>query len=414
MPRFACPSCKQTLSAPEEERGAVMTCPGCNKRIRIPGGKPASVPPTPAPTAAPVKKSPSPPPMQDQFEDDPPVPKGKRRAESTEEDDFDHEEDERPPKRAGAKAPLSPRGRPAGGEGDDDIEDEDDEEVEGKRGEEKKGGLIASIFGGIGALLALGIFILVISGKWVELIWRPLQRVLEEQGIHPIFAIGITAAVFLIPLGLYTLVTIKSAILRAMPEDLEFHPAEADDIAHLDQAKLAKYSDDLEALGFRPLRDYTIQTDTKMPGKGFARLFVHDQKHCFAEANQVCAKDRALNPMRCHLMSLLDDGWSVSVGNRAPSKEMYLMRRAKGLWQSRPDENPKQLLTALVEMRDEVTSKLNVDVETELSEEAYFRNEKKANRERKDAVRKRWSAGILLEMWLFDRNPKYEWLGKAR
>jgi hypothetical protein len=43
--------------------------------------------------------------------------------------------------------------------------------------------------------------------------------------------------------------------------------------------------------------------------------------------------------------------------------------------------------------------------------EEYFHREAEATRERKDRVRRRNAVVMAVELWLFERYPKCEWLG---
>jgi DNA-directed RNA polymerase subunit RPC12/RpoP len=360
MPRLACPHCRKQFGVSEEERGQAVACPECGKRIKVPAakGKPVSPPASPP------------------------------RADVGEKD-------------VASPEPSRSRARPA------DTEDSEDEgKAPGKRPN-----IVVRVFGGIAALLVVAAIILVLSGKWVDLIAKPFQKFLEDQGIHPVLAIAVTGAILLVPLGLWLLSSTKSTILDAMPVDLEFVPARLEDFPNLDQKKLTAYSDSFEKLGFRPLMDYTVQTESEGSARGFARLFVDPGKHCYAEVNQAFAAGSA-RPMRASIFSLLEDGWSLASGDREPSKEYYLLRRPRGVWHSFPGEKPSQLVAAHLKLREEMIGDLDVSVRTEDTAEAYFENEKKATRERKERVRRRWALGILLEFKFFEKNPKYQWLGE--
>ena len=109
----------------------------------------------------------------------------------------------------------------------------------------------------------------------------------------------------------------------------------------LDEDRLAEYTEAFEALGFRRLKDYTTRTDLDNGITGFARLLVHPREHCFAEVNQAFLSGATAAPMRCMLVSRLEDGWSVTVSDRQPSKELYLMRRPRAVWRSLPREEPQ-------------------------------------------------------------------------
>lgn len=273
--------------------------------------------------------------------------------------------------------------------------------------------MISSAVGGFYALLIIAGLILLLSGRWVDLLQRPIQNFLENQGIHPVFAIAITAAVVLVPLGLFLLNLVKSTILGAMPSDIEFRAVEPNKFEGLDGAKLAELTGAYMSLGFEGLMDYTIEMDVDTGTQAFGRLLVNESDHCFAEINQVFAAGQIV-PMRSNIMSLLEDGWSAAVTDRTPVKEGYLMRLPRAVWRSFPDETPQRLMEKHHMLRKAMMRDLKIDVLKDDSAKAYFAREKTNTRARKDAVARRWALGIQIEFWLFDRNRKYEWLGEYR
>jgi hypothetical protein len=359
MPRVACPHCRHQTPITDEQRGTTVPCGQCQRPLKIPAAKAATSPPpaqavTPALTLPPATRRPAP------------------------------AEDEPPP---------------------DDADEADETQAAAGGG----GGF--GILGGIGALLVLAVFILVISGKWVDLIWHPLQRTLEEQDIPPLLAIGLTAVIFLVPMSLLSASNTRTTILGAMPDELDFRTARAADFPGLDTEGLEEYTQALEGLGFRQLTDYTPLTELANFPRGFGRLFVHPEEHCFAEINQAFASGQRV-PLRCCVMSFLDDGWSVATTDRVATKHNYLMRRPRAAWRSLPGERPAGLVKAHLKLRRQMTADLGVEVVEEGTAGAYFEREREANRQRKQAVRQRSGLGILLDHWLFDRNPKTEWLGE--
>lgn len=382
MPRFACPHCKTPLSAGAEQRGTIVTCASCGKKIRVPAGKPAAAKPAPPPSPAPepkgpvTKKPPPPPPRED-------------------EDDHD-------PDRGFFDRPQA-----------QDVEDQDDDDNGERSRPEKKAkqtSMVTSVAGGVVVLLGLALFILIISGKWVTLLQKPIQQALEDQGIHPVLAIVVAAAILLVPLGLFWLRLVKSTILGAMPSDVEFRAAKPEQFEDLDQDKLAELTAAFEELGFRRLVDYTIEADVDL-NRAFARLMAHEQENCYAELNQAFAPGRSI-PMRFMVMSFLDDDWSAAVTNRMPSKEGYLLRLPRAAWRSFPDAEPDQLFQELLTLRKGMVRDLKVAVVDDNTAKAYFTREKARTRARKESVGRRWALGIQIEFWLFERNPKMAWLGE--
>ncbi|HEY7315278.1 MAG TPA: hypothetical protein VH643_38460 [Gemmataceae bacterium] len=172
--------------------------------------------------------------------------------------------------------------------------------------------------------------------------------------------------------------------------------------------------------------DCTVRAENRMANPGFARVLVNDLNHCFVEMNQIFptvgrvsstmsqlfpAVGRA-GPMRCVISSLLEDGWTVSTSDREPSNWSYIMRRPKAVWTSKPGKGPQELLQEHLELREQTTRDLRVQVRTEDTAEAYFEQEKKAADQRKKVVQRRFALAIVLDLCLFDKNPKYQWQGR--
>ncbi len=407
MPRFACPGCKHSLSVSEGERGMVVTCPTCRQKIRVPLKKPAGV-------SGAVKAGAPKRPVHEEEESQRPLKKKAAAPENIEEEELvdEDEESRRPAKKRAEEDDAKKKRRPV----DDFNEDDFDEEDEGThRTKRRQGGLlvmISGVIGSLGAVLFLALFVLIISGRGPRWLMDFIQEKLEQNGIPPLLAIGITAGVFLIPVGLWILVSTKSAILGAMPDELDFRPARMSKFPDLDTDELQRLTEAFEELGFEQAMDYTVVTELENFPKGFARLFVNTGDKCYAEINQGFTAAGDAVPMRCMIATHFDDSWSLQTGNRAASKENYLMRRPRAVWRSLPNQDPDNLMAHHLKMRKKMVKTLEIEPVEELSTKAYFAREKIANRERKQVVRRRWSVGILLEFFFFDKNPKYEWLGE--
>jgi hypothetical protein len=276
-----------------------------------------------------------------------------------------------------------------------------------------KPGRAAGILGLIGTVLVLAVLGLVLSGRWVPLVWEPLQKFLQDQGIPPLPAVIATGLVLLIPLSLWQGLSTKSAVLQNIAVELEFLPAKAEQYKKLDTEALARWTEEFTALGFTHLMDYRVDTEIENHAKGFARLFVHPEEHCFAEINQGFSSGGQASPIGCNLSTYLDDGWSFSTGNRRPSSTLYLLRRPKGMWVSRPDEPPEELLRVHLKRRTKIADDLGLEILTDTSAESYFDEERRAAIDRKAAVQGRSFIRVSLDLWLFDKNPKFEWMGDA-
>jgi hypothetical protein len=218
---------------------------------------------------------------------------------------------------------------------------------------------------------------------------------------------------------------VKRLILDAMPVNVEVVPGLPASFPDLDADTLDAYTAAFTGLGFRPLMDYTVRAKNLIANPGFARLLVNDLNHCFVEMNQgfptagrVSNTMRQLfptiglaGPMRCVIISLLEQGWTVSTGDREPSNWAYVTRRSKAEWSSRPGSSPQELLQEHLKLREKLTRDLQLQTRTEDTAEAYFEQVKKAAEQRKQVVQRRFALAIVLDLYLFDKNPKYQWQG---
>ena len=175
--------------------------------------------------------------------------------------------------------------------------------------------------------------------------------------------------------------------------------------------ELERWTGNIEALGFQRLMDYQVKTDLNNNMKGFARLFVHPREHCFAEINQAFPKYGDPSAIGCTFISYLDDNWTFSNGNRKPSTGSYLIRRPRAMWVCMPDEPVEEIWAAHLKRRKKIANDLGVEALTDNTAKSHFEKEQQATLDRKKAVEGRSFVRILIDQWLFTKNPKYEWLG---
>lgn len=399
MAHFTCPFCSHVQLVPEQERESIQVCSSCKRRLR-------------------VRNAPAPARLSDTHfdgEDDDPKP-----APHT----------EHLPAR-GATAKFAPRKAPP----PPPITSEDEDRTEvinpaalddakadtileleadlaEDKGEEKSQGKIASLLGSLGALLFLAVIVLVVTGWWKTLLWQPLSRWLEQQGIPGPLAYLLVLVVLALPLAFVVLRWIKGSMLAGVPLRVEFQPIQPEEVPKLSKKQLKQYTEDFQALGFTHLLDYQVKTEKQSNAKGFGRLLAHPGHHCFAEINQVVRPDGPGAPMRCMIISWLEDGWSLGIGDREPNPYSYIMRRPKALWISQPEDAPADLLKAHLKRRGKMAKDLGVAVLDAMTAQDYFTYEQKATAERHQAMKRKNIVMALLEIWLFPKNPKYEWLGK--
>ena len=351
MPHFICPSCNGALKAPDEKTGESGTCPRCGSWLTVPDQDAVVA-----------------------VDDDSP-------------DRFAETDEEELPKRQGAagKSTSTATGTAVGG-----------------------GGLI---------LLAIAAWVLFRSGLWKRLVVNPIAGWLDAQGVPaaPEVATLLVLAVAVIALAPFVCLWIKARLSAQMPLRVEFLRADPKDFSKLDQQALDRYTKAFEALGFRHAKDYTIRTEIKSPNKGFGRLFIHPKYRCYAEANQVMSGGEGKGaPMRCNLMSLLEEDWSLSSGTRDPIsvKTQWLWRRPRSLWTCHPGAAPQAVFKAHMAQRQELIDCLGIEPLADVSPEAYFEHSQDASVERKRAFQRKNILINLIELWLFSKSPRSSWLGE--
>jgi hypothetical protein len=238
--------------------------------------------------------------------------------------------------------------------------------------------------------------------------WLAVMRIWSHP---PLAVVAGVVALPLVLVGCFIAASVKASVVRRLIEVLEFRTCSPADFPGLDEHDLAKYTQALEALGFRHLTDYTLVKAHDNGLNGFARLFVHDSLRCFAEVNGVFNARGPVNSLGCNLETFLEDSWSVSTCNRPARPGNYFLRRPRALWTKLPDRAPSQLLEAHREACDRVARDLGLAVVGDGSAEDYFRREAQANRERCGRVRSRPAWRFVLDAWLFEASPKLEWPG---
>ena len=169
MPRFACPQCNQVLTVDEEQRGTTIECAHCGRKMRVPAAKPAAAAaPSTAKSTRPDR------PLRDDEEAAPRPRAATRRGDASDDDAEDHA----PPRKAAGVRRVA-------------AVDEDDESARSKkRRRSRNTSAIVGILSGIGGLIFIAIVILILTGKWVDLLCGALQDALESAGA--LFVTGAT------------------------------------------------------------------------------------------------------------------------------------------------------------------------------------------------------------------------------
>jgi hypothetical protein len=228
-----------------------------------------------------------------------------------------------------------------------------------------------------------------------------------------IFIRGSLLVLILILAGIAFLLWFKTGILERMPGPLEFHPVKAEELTELSHEELERMTTEFESLGFLWEVDYVPRSKVTRGTSAFGRLFTHPRHFCYGEIQQIITSSGKVTPVQFNLMSLLEDDWTLSSGNRAPRsiKMIWLWRQPKVLWTTHPNISPEKVLAAHLELRDRIAGDLGLRVPTILSAEAYFAHEQQAAIRRKEALRRKNILIGWIELWCFEKNPRSQWLG---
>jgi hypothetical protein len=233
------------------------------------------------------------------------------------------------------------------------------------------------------------------------------------QAIAMAFGFSILAIIFFCG-------TVKAQIMQSIviPKfasvNLEANPNEYE---RLDLQKLEDYSQAIYSLGFMHLGDIALVPEAEGHGSGVARITYHPEHSCFAEIAQNFSPTDPNQDisMRCVFGSLMDKDWILSTSNIADLNGLvYMMHRPKNLWQRFPEygiDAISDLLSKHFELRQEICNTLNLEVQTNLSIESYILHEENEGVSRHKIMEKKRILFALIEAYLFELNPKSEWLG---
>ena len=212
---------------------------------------------------------------------------------------------------------------------------------------------------------------------------------------------------------IWFLITVKSAILRSQPTTWEIELTHPDDFPGLDRAHFEQQTRTLEELGFEILADYKLTNSVVV---GFARCFSHPQQYCFCEINQ-CFPTNGDPISNCFIGSLLQQDWMLVHLNQPISianSLSYLWRSPRTVVFFLPAGAHPHLPTLLqthLEMRQQMVRNLGITVQTDVSWEAYQAHEQQMTTYRRQRLQQRNFFLGMLEVLLFELNPKSVWLG---
>ena len=255
----------------------------------------------------------------------------------------------------------------------------------------------------IAYLGAIAIFLLLLS-----LYWSPIWV------IEVIFALLLLLSPLLIVFIAVHLMFwsyVKSQILAGLPKDFTWQAIAPEDCPLLDIDWLNQYILQLEHLGFVPLKDFQLTTESGGNPSDFARLFSHPQLNCFAEVFQSFPPNQEPIPITCTIGSLLDGDLTFATTQLKPNGVFYMLRSPKALWTYYPAATVAELLQVHLERRQQIIDSLGVGILVDLSWERYCDEERKRTIYWRLKLKRKSILIALIEATLFELKPSSEWMG---
>jgi hypothetical protein len=202
---------------------------------------------------------------------------------------------------------------------------------------------------------------------------------------------------------------VRRAIRRGTPAEVAFVPTTPSDHPWLDGDAFREDLQELAALGFLPIADYSVV----YPGapRGFARVFVDPGRRVFAEVNQL-RQGATVLPVATTFESVLTDGWSLQSTTREPMAVEYaFMRSPRSIWRSLPDAGLADLLEDHLALREGVCDDLGLSAAGDGTLEGYFTVQRENQRRRAVAARGTNIVSGIARGVGCERHARHEWLG---
>ena len=120
--------------------------------------------------------------------------------------------------------------------------------------------------------------------------------------------------------------------------------------------------------------------------------------------------------LKCSILSILQDGWTIAFADRRPLAAGSLVRRKRAIGVAMPEANARDLFQAFLKMRDQVCMDLGISPLTDDTLEAYIKQVQRSLSEIREAVQqKSFAVGVphvyLRKLSMVKTKPEYVWLG---
>lgn len=247
----------------------------------------------------------------------------------------------------------------------------------------------------------------VIAAIFAYTVWDQLRRSISPWIDSTLTAIGVPHLIvqlilLVLPQVLLLEVVLKLLFLSLTFRSPKFVPAQPEDWKGFNQDKLNDDTSELEKLGFVYLTDYRV-----LSHRVIARLFAHPQKFCFAELGQ-----HEDFPMFCSISSSLEKQWSVAVTNMPSFAISFaFLWQPRGLIKYFENTSENMMFQALLDLREQVSSDLGLELVQDMRAETYFELERKRTRDRRRSFLYSSVIWRLLKWLWFSLNPQDEYLG---
>jgi hypothetical protein len=206
---------------------------------------------------------------------------------------------------------------------------------------------------------------------------------------------------------------LKRKLVALLPTKIKYVQAGLNDFLALDRTALKNLTEELTSLGFVAATDYCRERITEKEIFRFRRLFIHPTHKCYAELSQTIRSAESLTPVRCALISCLKGGWSMTTSNAEATLGSYAIRSPMNAHVANAKDGPPQLLQYHLDCREQVCGMLGTHVSAQCSIRSRLTQAGEDALEARTRLTRRNAILYCLELDLFTRKPRTEWMGHA-
>lgn len=201
------------------------------------------------------------------------------------------------------------------------------------------------------------------------------------------------------------------AYIQSVPAGLEFKAAQPKDFPQLNQTQLDQYTTEITSLGFSQIADYTAAAELGKFSPSFFRLFQNSAQCCHAVIGQSFPEKVGPTPLRCMVISFLEENWIVRTTNEPANFLAPLIHLSRHILTFRPRTTPTDLFQFHLNRRQSITRALNVEALKNVSTEDILIKMKERAWRQKQIIKRQNVALSLIKAIGFTLMPRYELLG---